>query len=123
MRTDLSHKLVGFIRLAAAYSKSTISFNPSSAGVEGGYYPCRICVINHEPRKLSTPNVQYLRLYQLDTCCESFVEVCRKIVETWQFYDVTKRDFRAKSGQYSNGHFSFTYQALLNCKISQDVEC
>ena len=33
-----------------------------------------------------------------------------------QFYDATTRDFRAKSGQYSNGHFSFNYQAILIVK-------
>ena len=81
----------------------------------GNITPPEFCVINQEPRKLSTTNVQYLRL-QCDLCCENLVEICRKILGKWQFYDSATRDFRAKSGQYSNGHFSFNYQAILIVK-------
>ena len=40
-----------------------------------------------------------------------------------EFYNVTTRDFREKTGRYSNSHISFNYQAILGCKTSTYAEC
>ena len=59
--------------------------NAGPRGITNVLSPSWICVISHEPRELSTRNLQYLLLHQFDMCCENFDDISRKKGENDSF--------------------------------------
>ena len=51
---------------------------------------------------------------QFGTCYQNFGEICEKILEKWQFYNVTACDFRVKSANIQTATSSIMKQFYIS---------